>query len=117
MVNVCSAMSISVRLPIPPGNRASTLLTPGARNYWNSHNFAELQDGAIDAVIEYARKLPSPQCEIFIALLGGAANRVPADAIAYAHREVQIVMNVHGRCDDPGQDAQCVSFSTSQFEA
>lgn len=28
------------------------LLTPGARNYWTSHNFAELRDGAIDAIIE-----------------------------------------------------------------
>jgi FAD/FMN-containing dehydrogenase len=28
------------------------LLTPGARNYWKSHNFSTLQDGLFDAVIE-----------------------------------------------------------------
>ncbi len=33
---------------------------PGARNYWKSHNFAQLGDGAIDTIIEYAGKLPSP---------------------------------------------------------
>ena len=43
------------------------LLAPGARNYWKSHNFSQLSDGAIDAIIEYAGTLPSPQCEIFIA--------------------------------------------------
>jgi FAD/FMN-containing dehydrogenase len=37
------------------------LLTAGARNYWKSHNFTELSDGAIDVIIEYAGKLPSPQ--------------------------------------------------------
>ena len=30
------------------------LLAPGARNYWKSHNFSELSDGAIDMIIEYA---------------------------------------------------------------
>jgi FAD/FMN-containing dehydrogenase len=93
------------------------LLTPGARNYWKSHNFAQLSDGAVDTVIEYAGKLPSPQCEIFIALLGGQANRVAADATAYAHRNVKFVMNVHGRWDDPKQDGECVSWSRDFFEA
>ncbi|OQK20994.1 FAD linked oxidase domain protein [Vibrio parahaemolyticus] len=36
------------------------LLTPGARNYWKSHNFNSLSEGVIDAAIEYAGKLPSP---------------------------------------------------------
>ena len=30
------------------------LLTPGARNYWKSHNFLELSDGLIDTLLEYA---------------------------------------------------------------
>jgi len=93
------------------------LLTPGARNYWKSHNFAELSDEAIDTVIEYTGKLPSPQCEIFIALLGGEANRVAEDATAYAHRNVKFVMNVHGRWDEPAQDEECVSWSRDFFEA
>jgi len=93
------------------------LLTPGARNYWKSHNFAELSDGAIDTLIEYARKLPSPQCEIFIALLGGEANRIAADATAYAHRAVKFVMNVHGRWDEPDQDGPCIAWARDFFEA
>jgi len=93
------------------------LLTLGARNYWKSHNFAELSDGAIDTVIEYVGKLPSPQCEIFIALLGGEANRVAADATAYAHRDVNFVLNVHGRWDEADQDEACVSWSRDFFDA
>jgi len=93
------------------------LLTPGARNYWKSHNFAELNDDAVDTVIEYAGKLPSPQCEIFIALLGGEANRVAADATAYAHRDVNFVLNVHGRWDEANQDEACVAWSRDFFDA
>jgi hypothetical protein len=51
------------------------LLTPGARNYWKSHNFTELSDGAIDSIIEYAGKLPSPHCEIFIGHIAGPQSR------------------------------------------
>ena len=93
------------------------LLTPGARNYWKSHNFAALGDGTIDTIIDYAGRLPSPQCEIFVALLGGEASRIAPDATAYAHRDAKFVLNVHGRWDNPKQDAECVSWSRAFFEA
>ncbi len=93
------------------------LLTPGARNYWKSHNFDELSDEAIDTVIEYAGKLPSEQCEIFIALMGGEANRVAADETAYAHRDVNFVLNVHGRWAEADEDEKCISWSRDFFNA
>ncbi|TPW16683.1 MAG: FAD linked oxidase-like protein, partial [bacterium] len=65
------------------------LLTPGARNYWKSHNFTKLEDGLLDAVIEYIEKLPSPQCEIFFGAIGGATTRPAPESAAYAHRETQ----------------------------
>jgi FAD/FMN-containing dehydrogenase len=93
------------------------LLAPGARNYWKSHNFTELSDGALDAIIEYAGKLPSPQCEIFIGHIAGAANRVAPDAMAYAHRDAKFVLNVHGRWDSPAQDVSCVEWARAFFNA
>jgi hypothetical protein len=65
------------------------LLAAGARNYWKSHNFKELSDGAVDTMVEYAGRLPSPHCEIFVGLIGGAANDVPADATAWGHRDAR----------------------------
>jgi FAD/FMN-containing dehydrogenase len=61
------------------------LLTPGAFNYWKSHNFTALSDGLFDALIDYVGTLPTTECEIFIGQLGGAISRVPADATAYPH--------------------------------
>jgi FAD/FMN-containing dehydrogenase len=93
------------------------LLTPGARNYWKSHNLTELSDGVLDSIIEFAGKLPSPQCEIFVGLVLGAANRVASDAMAYAHRDAKFVMNVHGRWDDASQDETCIAWARSFFKA
>jgi FAD/FMN-containing dehydrogenase len=93
------------------------LLAPGARNYWKSHNFTELSDGALDAIVEYAGKLPSPQCEIFVGHIAGAANRVAPEATAYAHRDARFVMNVHGRWEKPEQDTACIGWARAFFNA
>jgi FAD/FMN-containing dehydrogenase len=93
------------------------LLTPGARNYWKSHNFTELSDGALDSIIEFAGKLPSPQCEILIGLLAGAPNRIATDAMAYGHRDAKFVLNVHGRWDEKKDDQQCIEWARDFFKA
>jgi FAD/FMN-containing dehydrogenase len=93
------------------------LLTPGARNYWKSHNFATLDDRLFDAVIDYIGKLPSPQCEIFFGAIGGATTRQAPDAMAYPHRDARFVMNVHGRWDDRADDERCIGWSRAFFQA
>lgn len=93
------------------------LLTRGARNYWKSHNFIELPDGVLDAIVEFAGKLPSPQCEIFIGAVAGAPNRVSPDAMAYYHRDAKFVLNVHGRWDDVAQDESCIAWAREFFQA
>jgi FAD/FMN-containing dehydrogenase len=93
------------------------LLTPGARNYWKSHNFTTLNDGLFDIVITYIRKLPSPQCEIFFGAIGGATTRPAPDSAAYAHRDAQFVMNFHGRWVDPADDKRCIDWARDFFNA
>jgi len=93
------------------------LLTPGERNYWKSHDFTELSDGLIDVLQDAVRTLPTPQCEIFIASLGGAINRVAADATAYPHRNVEYVMNVHVRWSSPSEDAACLAWGRKMYDA
>ena len=93
------------------------LLTPGARNYWKSHNFTELADGSLDSIIEFAGKLPSPQCEIFIGMIAGAPNRIAPDAMAYGHRDAKFVLNVHGRWDEAKDDQKCIGWARDFFKA
>jgi FAD/FMN-containing dehydrogenase len=91
------------------------LLAPGARNYWKSHNFTELSEGAIDAIVTYAGKLPSPHSEIFIGTIGGQTTRVAPEAMAYSSRDAKYVMNVHGRWETAAEDAKGMAWAREFF--
>lgn len=92
------------------------LLTPGARNYWKSHDLDGLEDAAVDTLVAYAHRLPSDGTEIFLAQLGGAMNRVPTGATAYARRDVEFLMNVHARWGAEAEDRRCISWARELFE-
>ena len=93
------------------------LLTPGARNYWKSHNFTKLDDRLFDTVIDHIGRLPSSQCEIFFGALGGATTRPAPESAAYYHRDALFVMNFHGRWDAPADDARCIRWARDFFDA
>ncbi|ANB76712.1 FAD-linked oxidase [Paraburkholderia phytofirmans OLGA172] len=93
------------------------LLTPGARNYWKSHNLDGIPDGLIDALLDAINRLPSPQCEIFFGQIGAQTTRVPVEATAYSSRDTQYAMNVHGRWDDASDDERCIAWARAFFDA
>ncbi len=93
------------------------LLTPGARNYWKTHDFAELADGAIDALTEAVSRLPGPECEVFLAHVGGAMSRVAPEATAYPQRGAHFVMNVHTRWREATQDNDYIAWARRLFDA
>src|SRR5262245_949737 len=93
------------------------LLTPGARNYWKSHDFTDLPDAAIKVILDGVRKLPSPECEVFIAHVGGAMARVAANATAWPNRSAHFIMNVHTRWREKGEDSACVGWARKLFDA
>jgi FAD/FMN-containing dehydrogenase len=93
------------------------LLTPGARNYWKSHDFDKLSNDAIAALIEGVRTLPGPECEVFMAHVGGAMSRVAPDATAYPHRASHFIMNVHTRWREAGDDGAFIAWARRFFGA
>ncbi len=93
------------------------LLTPGARNYWKSHNFASLEDGVMEEILSAMESLPSAQTEIFVAQVGGAAARLPIDSTAYPHRDAAYVLNVHTRWEDASDDRLCIDWARAFFDA
>ena len=92
------------------------LLTPGGRNYWKSNNFSALSDAALDLMIASAGRSPGPECEIFIAQLGGAMARVKPTATAFVGRDARFIMNVHGRWSDAGDDERVRAWARQAFE-
>ncbi len=93
------------------------LLTPGGRNYWKSNNFNALSDAALDLVIDAAAHLPGPECEIFLAQLGGAMARVHPTATAFVGRDAHYIMNVHGRWSDARDDERVRTWARQVFES
>jgi FAD/FMN-containing dehydrogenase len=93
------------------------LLTPGARNYWKSHDFRSVSDGLIDAIMTAIQRLPGPQCEIFLGQLGGAAARVPPDAMAFYRRDAEFVINVHTRWNEQAEDKRHIAWAREFFDA
>ena len=93
------------------------LLTHGQRNYWKTHNFTELSDALLDAVVDYVSKLPDPECEVFFGQVGGLQGRVPDDATAYQGRSASYIMNVHGRWSDAAQDENCIGWCRDLWNA
>ena len=59
----------------------------GRHNYWKSSFLRELDDAAIAAVDEHARRITSPYSLCLIEHVHGAPTRRPADATAFAVRD------------------------------
>jgi FAD/FMN-containing dehydrogenase len=93
------------------------LLTAGARDYWKSHDFDDLSDAAIRVIVDGARTLPTPECEIFIAHVGGAMARVASDATAWQNRQAHFIMNVHTRWRESEKDAAYIGWARKLFDA
>lgn len=97
------------------------LVEHGARNYWKSHHLKDLSDDGIDKIVEFAGRMPSDECEVFIPHMEGAPSRVPENETAYSHRKTPFVLNIHTRWRNASDDERCIAWarefhsSTQQF--
>jgi FAD/FMN-containing dehydrogenase len=82
----------------------------GARNYWSGHNFVDLLDPVIDALVEAAVGMPTVQSDITVSQVGGAIRDVAADATAYPSRGAAFVVTPGARWTDPAQDGACIAW-------
>ena len=93
------------------------LLTPGARNYWKSHDFKGLNGDVERILCDAIAKLPSDECEAFVGNLGAAVNRVAAANTAYPHRDVEFIINLHTRWREASDDQKCIGWARGLFDA
>ena len=93
------------------------LLTPGARNYWKSHDFKAMTVEVEHILCDAIARLPTDECEAFIGQLGGATNRVGAADTAYPHRDAEFVVNVHTRWREAADDQKCIAWARGLFDA
>ncbi|HKQ65338.1 MAG TPA: FAD-binding oxidoreductase [Methylomirabilota bacterium] len=80
---------------------------PGRRHYWKAGFLRRLSPEAIDVLVHFAATLPSPQTQIGLQQMHGAAARVSSTATAFAHRHDQwdcLMLTQWDRRDDDEQN-------------
>lgn len=93
------------------------LVEHGARNYWKSHHLKDLSDPCIDAIVEFAGKLPSRECEVFIPHMEGAPGRGAEGETAFAHRDTPFLLNIHTRWQGTQDDEKCLEWAREFHES
>jgi FAD/FMN-containing dehydrogenase len=67
---------------------ADFLWPKGLYSYWKSSFLKSLSDGAMDTILDFYAKTPSPRTVVVIEHDGDSAwSRVPGDATAFGHRD------------------------------
>jgi FAD/FMN-containing dehydrogenase len=77
---------------------------PGHQHYWKSSFMREMGDKALDVMVDFAKRKPTPACGVGLELMHGAMQRVAADATAFAHREARYNFLMLGQWDSPAQN-------------
>jgi len=91
---------------------------PGLQNYWKSSFLRTISDEAIDTIVAYCAKRPSPICHGLIEhQLGGAVRRVDRDATAFGYRDVEYSFTSLGVCTDAAEAEKCVRWARDFWDA
>jgi UDP-N-acetylenolpyruvoylglucosamine reductase len=82
----------------------------GRRYYWKSHMVREISDGLLDAIADFAARVPSEFSRITIEHYHGRYNRVDPHDTAYWHRDASYQVVIAGGWNDPADDERCIDW-------
>jgi len=88
----------------------------GRRYYTKSGYFQYLDDATIDNFLEALATIPSPETQIELAYLGGAAGQVAADETAFGDRGAPFITNLLANWTDASADELQTSWIRSLFQ-
>jgi hypothetical protein len=74
---------------------------PGHQHYWKSSFMREVDDRALDVIVDFATRKPTPVCGVGLEFMHGAMQRVAPDATAFAHRSARYNFLMLGQWDFP----------------
>ena len=87
------------------------------RTYLRSQYLSTLSDGAIEEIVAYTERAPSPGATVFVSPRGGAETDPASDATAYPHRDASNHLLIEARWSDPDRDDEHVAWTRSFHEA
>jgi FAD/FMN-containing dehydrogenase len=89
----------------------------GRQNYWKSSLAREITDGAIETIVEYAARVPSPHTAVVLADTHGAYTRVPPGDTAYSHRDAPHDFVILSSWEDPADSERNLRWTREFFRA
>lgn len=89
----------------------------GRQNYWKSGLSRTLNDEAIEAIVDYAPRVPSPRSAIVLAGSSGKVLRVRPSDMAYFHRDARFNLMILSHWDDPADNERNIGWTREFFEA
>lgn len=89
----------------------------GRRYYWKAAFLSEIRDELIEIMPRQFATAPSPNTVFLLQQLGNAANRVPVEATAFAHRDARWDAVLMCGWDDPQEDQNQIEWTRSCYEA
>ncbi|MGE5216559.1 MAG: FAD-binding oxidoreductase [Chloroflexota bacterium] len=97
---------------------ADFLWPPGLHNYWKSSYLTTLNDAAIDRIVDFFARVPSPRTVIVIEHNGDSAwDRVSDSATAFGHRAWPYNFLVTSAWSEPGDTERNIVWTRELFEA
>jgi hypothetical protein len=116
-LSMCSPDSVSSTIMsfLDLQTMADAAFPHGRRYYTKSGYFAYLDDSTIDCMVEAVAAIPSPETQIELAYLGGAAARVGATETAFGDRSAPFIMNLLANWSDASADAGNISWIRGLF--
>lgn len=88
----------------------------GRRYYTKSGYFRYIDDGTIDRFLEALTTIPSPETQIELTYLGGAAGQVAAGETAFGSRSAPFITNLLANWQDASDDVLHISWIRSLFQ-
>ena len=95
-------MDVIAPIPFPQMQTLLDAAVPdGNQNYWKSAFLKDLNDDAIDTIVQHANQATSPMTAVLIEQYGGAASRISPDATAFSQRQAQYDLGILAQWADP----------------
>lgn len=92
--------------------------SPAGWNYYlKSEYLTDLSDGAIDAIVEHAARITSPQTVIPCFHLGGAISQVGKDETAVGHRDAAYAFNIAPAWTEPDGSEKHIEWTQEFWKA
>jgi FAD/FMN-containing dehydrogenase len=90
---------------------------PGQQHYWKASWLTDLDDQAIDVLVDFVARMPSQTSGVGLQQLHGAAARVDPTETAYPHRSNRYDCLILSQWPDPAESPQNIAWTRELFDA